>query len=157
MWPGDNQDESSKHKHQTLCERNLSDACDAQYKGRCEPRKRHMKRIYSQTRMATAIRQTRSGLLSSPRRRQLDSIATTINEHTASMTKALLRAGISQFIDPTFMKKLVAMKDHLEVVALTIREYKHNNKEQGTPLQVSEARRWFTYLDKILSMAAPEL
>ena len=95
--------------------------------------------------------------MSSGRRRQLDRVVITINEHTASMTKALLRAGNSQFIDPTFMKKLVAMKDHLEVVALTIREYKHNNKEQGTPLQVSEARRMFAYLCKVLDLERAEL
>ena len=75
------------------------------------------------------------------------------------MTKALLRAGISQFIDPTFMKKLVAMKDHLEVVALTIREYKHNNKEQGTPqlkrgasAYLDHARKQCTYLARILEL-----
>ena len=93
MWPGVMQDESSKHKHQTLYERNLSDSFDAQYKGHCEPGKKHMKPIYSHTQTATAIRQTRSGLLWSPRRRQLDSIVITINEHTASMRRALLGSG----------------------------------------------------------------
>ena len=58
------------------------------------------------------------------------------------MGEILLAAQMSDLIDPAFIKKFVAVKDHLEVVALTIREYKHNNKEQGTPLQVSEARKW---------------
>ena len=80
------------------------------------------------------------------------------------MTKALLRAGISQFIDPTFMKKLVAMKDNLEAVAVAVKMYREQNEEHGTAqlklhasLQVSEARKWFTYLDKILAMERPEL
>ena len=77
-----------------------------------------------------------------------------------SMTKALLRAGISQFIDPAFLKKLMAVKADLETVAVNIkmyREYKHNNKEQGTPLQVSEARRMFAYLCKVLDLERAEL
>ena len=73
------------------------------------------------------------------------------------MGELLLAAEMSDVIDPAFIKKFVAVKDHLEVVALTIREYKHNNKEQDTPLQVSEARKWFTSLDKILAMERPEL
>ena len=73
------------------------------------------------------------------------------------MGEILLAAQTSGLIDPAFIKKFVAVKDHLEVVALTIREYKHNNKEQGTPLQVSEAHKWFTSLDKILAMERPEL
>ena len=62
------------------------------------------------------------------------------------------------------MKKLVAMKDNLEAVAVAVKMYREQNEERGTAqlklhasLQVSEARKWFTYLDKILSMAAPEL
>ena len=75
------------------------------------------------------------------------------------MTEALHAAANTQFIDPAFMKKLVAMKDHLEVVALTIREYKHNNKEQGTPqlkrgasAYLAQARKQCTYLARILEL-----
>ena len=70
--------------------------------------------------------------MSSPRRRQLDRVVITINEQTASMTEALLGAGNSQFIDPEFMKKLVAMKDNLEAVAVAVKMYRKQNEEHGT-------------------------
>ena len=80
------------------------------------------------------------------------------------MTEALLGAANTQFIDPAFMKKLVAVKDNLEAVAVAIKMYTEQNEERGTSqlklhasLQVSEARKWFTYLDKILAMERPEL
>ena len=88
----------------------------------------------------------------------------TIYEHTALMTEALLRAANSQFIDPAFMKKLEAVKDNLETVAVSIKLYIEQNKERGTGQlkeramrQVSEARSWFTYLDKALVMQRAEL
>ena len=88
----------------------------------------------------------------------------TINEHTASMTEALLRAANSQFIDPAFLKKHMAVKTDLEAVAVNIKMYREKNEEHGTAQlkirvtrRVSAARKWFTYLDKILSMAAAEL
>ena len=160
MRPDVIQDEHMNHEDQIVHEQYLSDTCGGQYKGSCQALRKDVTRNYSQTRSATATRQTRSGSLSSKRRRQLDCVVLYVNEHTASMTEALLRAANSQCIDPAFLKKLMAVKADLEAVAVNIkmyREYKHNNKEQGTPLQVSEARKWFTYLDKILSMAAPEL
>ena len=62
------------------------------------------------------------------------------------------------------MKKLVAMKDNLEAVAVAVKMYREQNEEHGTAqlklrasLQVSEARKWFTYLDKILAMERPEV
>ena len=80
------------------------------------------------------------------------------------MTKALLVAANSQFIDPAFMKKLVAMKDNLDAVAVAVKMYRQQNVEHGTAhfklhacLQVSEARKWFTYFDKILAVERPEL
>ena len=164
MRHGGIQDESSEHKHPTVHEQNISDACGAQYTGRCEHRKRHMKRVYSQTRTATASRQTRSGLLSSPRRRQLDRVVITMNEHTASMTKALVGARNSKFIDPVFMQQLVAVKDNLEAATVAVKTYIEQNEENGTSqlkvrasLQVTEARKWFTYLDKILAMERAEV
>ena len=48
------------------------------------------------------------------------------------MTEALLTAAHSQLIDPAFIKKLAAVKDSLEVVAVKIKTYKENNKEHGT-------------------------
>ena len=80
------------------------------------------------------------------------------------MMEALLRAANSQFIDPAFMKKLVAMKDNLEAVAVAVKMYREQNEEHSTAqlklrasLQVSEARKWFTYLDKILAMERAEV
>ena len=80
------------------------------------------------------------------------------------MTEALHHAKDSEFIDPAFMKKLAAVKYDLESVAVAIKIYIDQNKERGTGqlkeramLQVSEARSWFTYLDKILAMEPAEL
>ena len=70
--------------------------------------------------------------MSSGRRRQLDRVVITINEHTASMTRALLGAANSQLIDPAFMNKLVAIKDNLEAVAVAVKTYREQNEEQGT-------------------------
>ena len=158
MRPGDIQDESSHHDHQTVPERYLSDTCGGEYKGRCQAY-RHVKRKYSQTRTAAAARERRSGSLSVPRRQQLLRLGVTINEHTALMTEALRHAKDSEFIDPAFMKKLAAVKDNLEAAAVAIKLYTDHNKERGTAQlkeratqQVSEARSWFTYLDKILAM-----
>ena len=80
------------------------------------------------------------------------------------MTKALVGAGNSKFIDPVFMEQLVAVKDNLEAASVAVKMYMEQNEEHGTAqlklrasLQVSEARKWFTYLDKILAMERPEL
>ena len=74
------------------------------------------------------------------------------------MTEALCRAASSQFIDPSFIKKLTEVKDDLEAAGVAVTMYREKNKEHGTAqlkqratLHVSEARRWFTYLDKSLS------
>ena len=52
----------------------------------------------------------------------------------------------------------------MEAVAVAVKLYRDENEEHGTAqlklrasLQVSEARKWFTYLDKILAMARPVL
>ena len=62
------------------------------------------------------------------------------------------------------MKKLVAMNDNLEAVAVAVRMSRGQNGEHGTAqlkqhasLQLSEARKWFTYFDKILAVERPEL
>ena len=80
------------------------------------------------------------------------------------MTEALHAAANTQFIDPAFMQKLVAVKDNLKAVAVAVKMYREQNEEHGTAqvklrasLQVVEARRWFTYLDKILAMQRPQL
>ena len=80
------------------------------------------------------------------------------------MTESLNGAANTQFIDPAFKKKLVAVKDDLKAVAVAVMMCREQNEEHGTAqvklrasLQVVEARRWFTYLDKILAMQRPEL
>ena len=87
----------------------------------------------------------------------------TIHEHTASMTEALCRAASSQFIYPAFIKKLTEVKEDLEAAGGAVNMYRETNKEHGTAqikqratLHVSEARRWFTYLDKSLLMERTE-
>ena len=97
--------------------------------------------------------------LTQARRLQLAELMLKIYKQTAWMGEILLAAEMSNVIDPVFIKKFVAVKDHLEVVALTIREYKHNNKEQGTPqlkrgalVYLAEARRQCTYLARILQL-----
>ena len=79
------------------------------------------------------------------------------------MTEALRRAASSQFIDPAFIKKLTEVKDDLEAAGVAVTVYREKNKEHGTAqlkqratLHVSEARRWFTYLDKRLLMERTE-
>ena len=89
---------------------------------------------------------------------------TVINEHTVSMTESLNGAANTQFIDPAFMKKLVAVKDNLKAAAVAVMMYREQNEEHGTAqlklratLHVSAARKCCTYLDKILAMEPPEL
>ena len=86
-----------------------------------------------------------------------------IQERTASMTEALSRAASSQFIDPAFIKKLTEVKEDLEAAGGAVKMYREKNKEHRTAqrkqratLHVSEARRWFTYLDKRLLMERTE-
>ena len=87
----------------------------------------------------------------------------TIHEHTASMTEALCRAASSQFIDPALIKKVTEVKEDLEAAGGAVKLYREKNKEHRTAqlkqratLHVSEARRWFTYLDKSLLMERTE-
>ena len=164
MRPDVIQDEHMNHEDQIVHERYLSDTCGGQYKGSCQARCKDVTRNYSQIRSAAATRQTRSGSLSSKRRRQLDCVVLYVNENIASMTEALLRAANSQCIDPALLKKLMAVKADLETVAVNIKMYREKNEEHGTAQlklrvtrRVSAARKWFTYVDKILSMATAEL
>ena len=90
-------------------------------------------------------------------------MVSTINEHTASMTEALFRAANSHFIDPAFLKKLIAVNAHWEAVAVHINMYREMNEEHATAqlqiratVHVSAAGKWFTYLDKIMSMELHE-
>ena len=159
MRPGGIQGESSKHKHQTQYDGHLSDGWGAQYKGRCQPRNSQGKRIYSQTRQAVGHRIRRSGLLTLKRRRQLDRAVSTILNYTAWMEKALFTAEESQGFAPAFIKKLAAVKDNLEAVAVTLKMYSDNNKEHGTlqlmkhtMAQVDDAVKQFACIGKILDL-----
>ena len=87
----------------------------------------------------------------------------TIHEHTALITEALCRAASSQFIDPAFIKTLTEVKEDLEAAGVAVKMYREKNKAHGTAqlkqratLHVSEARRWFTDLDKSLLMERTE-
>ena len=80
------------------------------------------------------------------------------------MTKALVGAGSSKFIDPAFMEQLVAVKSKLEAATVAVKTYIEQNEEHGTTqlkqratLHVSEASKWFTYLEKILAMERAEV
>ena len=75
------------------------------------------------------------------------------------MTQALRSAEESQLCHPSFIKKLAAVKDNLEVVAAKINTYKEKNKEHDTPqlkrraiCLLDAARRQFRYLRKLLDM-----
>ena len=64
------------------------------------------------------------------RRQQLDTLVLAIYKHTALMKQALLTAAHSQLIDPAFLKKLAAVNDSLEVVAVKIKKDKDVQREQ---------------------------
>ena len=75
------------------------------------------------------------------------------------MGEVLLAANNSELIDPAFVNKVLASKNHLEVVALAVREYKQRNKEAGTPqikrsamAHLTEARKQCTYVARILGL-----
>ena len=83
----------------------------------------------------------------------------TIYKQSVSMTEALHHAAKSVCIDPAFIKRLAVVKANLDRGACAINTYIEQNKERGTgqlkeraTLELSEARKWFTYMDKILAM-----
>jgi hypothetical protein len=103
----------------------------------------------------------KQGELTLKRRQQLGSLVLMIYKHTALMTQALLTAAHSQLIDPAFIKKLAAVNDSLEVVAVEIKTYMENNKEHGTKqlqqrvlFELVRARKQLTFLDGLLDLVA---
>ena len=75
------------------------------------------------------------------------------------MGEIILAADNSELIDPLFLNKVLASKNHLEVVALAVKDYKQRNKEAGTPqlkrgamAHLTEARKQCTYLARILGL-----
>ena len=117
MRAGEIQCESSKHKHQKVHERyRFQDLwC-------CEPSVLPAQR-------AVYDRQKRCGLLTTAKRLQLDNMVSTMDSHTVWMGEALFAAEKSQLLDPPFIKKLGALKDNMEVVAVAINTYMMNNVE----------------------------
>jgi len=71
------------------------------------------------------------------------------------MKEALFRAANSHFIDPAFLKKLIAVNAHWEAVAVHINMSTAQLQIRAT-VHVSAAGKWFTYLDKIMSMELHE-
>ena len=168
MRPGGIQDESSKHEQQTVFKAYRSQTTKARQQRR---RYRHtqmlkgkMPRPISYTRQQVYRRTRQNGAVTLHGRDQLDRVVFTIYKKTASMPEALLQAANSQFIDPAFIKKLVALKDKLELVAAEIKMYRENNKEHCTlqlikhaMVQLDEAVEHFAYLDKLLELEHAEL
>ena len=80
------------------------------------------------------------------------------------MTQALRSAEESQLCHPSFIKKLAAVKDNLEVVAAEAKMYKEKNKEHGTQqllkhvlAELSDACKQFAYLRKLLHLERAEI
>ena len=97
--------------------------------------------------------------LTPTRRLQLADLMFRIYHQAAWMGEVLLAANNSELIDPGYVNKVLASKNHLEVVALAVREYKQRNKEAGTPqikrgaiAHLTEARKQCTYLARILGL-----
>ena len=97
--------------------------------------------------------------LTPTRRLQLTDLMFRIYHQAAWMGEVLLAANNSELIDPGYVNKVLASKNHLEVVALAVREYKQRNKEAGTPqikrgaiAHLTEARKQCTYLARSLGL-----
>ena len=80
------------------------------------------------------------------------------------MTEVLLSAEDAQLCQPSFIQKLAALKDNLEVFAAQIKKYKENNKEHGTQqhikhgmVQLADAVKHFDYLRKLLALHRAEV
>ena len=123
MLPGGIQDESSKHEHQKIYKRSLSQTANAE-----------LLRPLSKTKEALRSRLRKPGLLTMTRRRQIDRMLCAIHNNTAWITEALLSAADAQLqlCQPSFIHKLAALKDSLEVFAAQTKRYKEKNKEHGT-------------------------
>ena len=77
--------------------------------------------------------------------------------HTAWMGRVLLAAEKSQLIDPTFVKKVAAVKDDLEVAAAAptmhiASAYEHFALSKRLMIQFVDARRMCAYICKVLDL-----
>ena len=66
------------------------------------------------------------------------------------MTEALHAAANTQFIDPAFMKKLVAVKDNLKAVAVAVQGAKMRNMAQHR-LNYVRRSKWPKHADGLLT------
>ena len=172
MRPGGIQDESSKEEQQEMQERCLThpiqDECrsDAyQKKGLCKftmP----VEQLFAQDNDAVLEPKLEfqrdcwnTSKLTPARRVQLADLMFRIYHQAAWMGEIILAADNSELIDPLFLNKVLASKNHLEVVALAVKDYKQRNKEAGTPqikrgamAHLTEARKQCTYLARILGL-----
>jgi len=166
VLPGGIQDKSSNHKPEEMHALGLSEFSYFTFQTLCQPPESQVTQLHSEIKGAEPERQTECRIgswstseLTKARRLQLAELMFKIYKHTAWMGEILLAAQTSDLIDPDFITRFVKVKDHLEVVALTIREYKQNNKEQGTPqlkrgasVYLAQARKQCTYLARILQL-----
>ena len=172
MLPGGIQDESSKEEQQEMQERCPTHAIQGecrsdayQKKGLCKftlP----VEQLFAQDNDAVLEPKLEfqrdcwnTSKLTPTRRLQLADLMFRIYHQAAWMGEVLLAANNSELIDPGYVNKVLASKNHLEVVALAVREYKQRNKEAGTPqikrgamAHLTEARKQCTYLARILGL-----
>ena len=146
MLPGGIQDESSKHEHQKIHKRSLSQIANAE-----------LLRPLSKTKEALRSRLRKHGLLTMTRRQAIDRMLCAIHNNIAWMTEVLHSAEDAQLCQPSFIQKLAALKDSLEVVAAQTKRYKEKNKEHGTRqhikrgmVQLADAVKHFDYLHILL-------
>ena len=86
----------------------------------------------------------------------------TMENASAKMAEELESAQHSTVIGPGVITALVAVKSNFDVAAAELKAYKENNKEVDTSKvlkdakkQVTDARKPFTILKKIVNMKCP--
>mgnify|MGYP003318115572 CR=1 FL=1 len=163
MRPGGIQDERSKHDHQTVSERYISQNGDAARSRRAvrkmQMTKAKVTRPISYPNQYVCGSLLREGAVTLKWLHKLDRLVSIIYKNTASMTEALHHAAKSVCIDPAFIKKLMVVTTNLNRAACAINTYIAQNKECGTwqlnqraSVELSKARDLFKYMDKILAM-----
>jgi len=156
MRPGGIQDESSKHEQQKGPKllRFLSETKSA-VKSHIWRLKQHTPRKLFHSDFA--VKQRRIWGRSSYQRRRLNNLLRITYSHTAWMGRVLLAAEKSQLIDPTFVKKVAAVKDDLEVAAAgptmhIASAYEHFALSKRLMIQLVDARRMCAYICKVLNL-----
>ena len=83
-------------------------------------------------------------MLTTAKRLQLGNMVSTMSSHTVWIGEALFAAEGSQLLDPPLIKKLGALKDNMEVVAVAINTYMMNNVEHARHCNLIDMR-WFMW------------